>query len=51
MLLTPKNLPMSNGGIPWGLIFVAVIFIGGAGYMTYQVMKDPVTIKKPNPVL
>ncbi|MFM2331378.1 MAG: hypothetical protein RIQ74_198 [Pseudomonadota bacterium] len=49
MLMTTQNLPMNNGGIPWGTIAIATIIIGGLGYMTYTVVNQPKTIKKPNP--
>ena len=37
----------NNGGIPWGTIIIAAVLIGGVGYMTYHVIKDPVIIPKP----
>ncbi len=48
MLIEQTHFPQRQGGnIPWGTIILAVVIIGGVGYMTYQVMKDPVII--PNP--
>ncbi len=39
MLITAQNLPMRNDGIPWGTVLIAVIIIGGVGYMSYQALK------------
>lgn len=39
MLMTTKNLPMNNRGVPWGTVILAVVIIGGVGYLGYQVMK------------
>ncbi len=47
MLLTTKNLPMNNGGIPWVPIILAVVVLGGVGYLSYQVISSPKTIAKP----
>ena len=37
--MTTQNLPVNNGGIPWGTVILAVVIIGGVGYLGYQVMK------------
>ena len=47
MLLTPKNLPMSNGGLPWGTIIFVAVIVCGVSYIGYQAMQPPVII--PNP--
>ncbi len=47
MLMTTKNLPMNNGGMPWGTIILAVVIVGGVGYLGYQVMSSPKIISKP----
>lgn len=47
MLLTTKNLPMNNGGLPWGTIILAVLVIGGVSYLGYQAIQAPKII--PNP--
>jgi hypothetical protein len=41
MLITTKNLPMNNGGLPWGAIILAVIVIGGVSYLGYQMIQAP----------
>ena len=45
MLFTPTTLPMNNSGIPWGTIILALIIIGGVGYITYNIMQSPKTMK------
>ncbi len=47
MLMTTKHLPMNNGGVPWGTVILAVVFIGGVSYLGYQVMKSPKQIAEP----
>lgn len=45
MLITTKNLPMNNAGLPWGTIILAVILIGGVGYMSYQAWQSPSIVR------
>lgn len=47
MLMTARNLPMNNGGLPWGTIILAVIVIGGVGFLGYQAMQSPIIMPKP----
>lgn len=44
MLITTNNLPMNNGGPPWGAIILAVILFSGVGYLGYRAIQPP----KPN---
>jgi len=48
MLLKPKNLPMQNGGFPWGAVIIAAVIIGGGLYVGYQVMKPIEPIVSPD---
>ncbi len=48
MLITTQKLPMSSG-IPWGTIIFVAIILSGIGFLTYQAVIAPTTIKKPNP--
>ncbi len=47
MLFIPKNIPMSNSGLPWGKIIIAVILIGGVSYLGYQMIQEPKLIASP----
>lgn len=44
MLFSTPGLPMKQGGVPWGTIFVAAVFFGIIGYIGYQSMKEPVIV-------
>lgn len=47
MLFTIKDLPMQNNGIPWGPIILAVVIVGGVGYLGYRTIQSPKLIPEP----
>jgi hypothetical protein len=47
MLITTNNLPMNNGGLPWGSIILAVILVSGVGYLGYRAFQPPKPISEP----
>jgi threonine/homoserine/homoserine lactone efflux protein len=38
--MTTRNLPTENGGIPWVPIILAVVVVGGVGYLSYQAINS-----------
>jgi hypothetical protein len=49
MLITTSNLPMNNGGFPWGTTLVVVVLIVGVSYVGYR-LSEPTIIPNPKNV-
>ena len=47
MLITTNNLPMNDGGFPWGSIILAVVIVGGVGYLGYRAIQSPKLMPEP----